>query len=50
MSVRFAVARRALTKLGLADKYEGVTDPDGTRIECIENQPNLSDAAKALFV
>jgi large subunit ribosomal protein L5e len=24
------VARRALAKLGLADKYEGVTDPDGT--------------------
>jgi len=24
------VARRALTKLGLADKYEGVTEPDGT--------------------
>jgi len=23
-------ARRALTKLGLADKYEGVTEPDGT--------------------
>ncbi|TFK55915.1 hypothetical protein OE88DRAFT_1622060 [Heliocybe sulcata] len=23
-------ARRALTKLGLADKYEGVSDPDGT--------------------
>lgn len=23
------VARRALTKLGLADKYEGVTEPDG---------------------
>lgn len=26
------VARRALTKLGLADKYEGVTDPDGTLV------------------
>ena len=24
------VARRALTKLGLADKYKGVTDPDGS--------------------
>jgi large subunit ribosomal protein L5e len=24
------VARRALTKLGLADKYQGVTEPDGT--------------------
>lgn len=24
------IARRALTKLGLADKYEGVTEPDGT--------------------
>lgn len=24
------MARRALTKLGLADKYEGVADPDGT--------------------
>jgi len=24
------VARRALNKLGLADKYEGVTEPDGT--------------------
>ena len=23
------VARRALTKLGLADKYEGVTEPTG---------------------
>ncbi|KAJ7068320.1 hypothetical protein C8F01DRAFT_1050372 [Mycena amicta] len=23
-------ARRALTKLGLADKYEGITEPDGT--------------------
>lgn len=23
-------ARRALTKLGLADKYEGVAEPDGT--------------------
>ena len=23
-------ARRALTKLGLADKYEGVSEPDGT--------------------
>jgi lactoylglutathione lyase len=26
-----------------------ITDPDGTRIECIENQPDLSQAAKALF-
>nr|GAT59470.1 60S ribosomal protein [Mycena chlorophos] len=25
-------ARRALTKLGLADKYEGVTEPDGTLV------------------
>ncbi|KAF8261392.1 hypothetical protein EI94DRAFT_1833343 [Lactarius quietus] len=24
------IARRVLTKLGLADKYQGVTDPDGT--------------------
>ena len=24
------VARRALTKLGLADKYEGIAEPDGT--------------------
>ena len=24
------VARRALTKIGLADKYEGVTEPDGS--------------------
>jgi large subunit ribosomal protein L5e len=24
------VARRALTKLGLADKYQGVSEPDGT--------------------
>jgi len=24
------VARRTLTKLGLADKYQGVTEPDGT--------------------
>ncbi len=23
-------ARRALTKLGLADQYEGITEPDGT--------------------
>lgn len=27
------VARRALTILGLADKYEGVTEPDGTMTE-----------------
>ena len=26
------VARRALTKLGLADKYEGVAEPDGTLV------------------
>ena len=26
-----------------------ITDPDGTRIECIVNQPNLAEAAKALF-
>lgn len=26
-------ARRALTQLGLADKYEGVTEPDGTMTE-----------------
>jgi len=26
-------ARRALTKLNLADKYEGVTEPDGTLVE-----------------
>jgi large subunit ribosomal protein L5e len=25
-------ARRALTKLGLQDKYEGVTEPDGTLV------------------
>ena len=25
-------ARRALVKLGLADKYEGVTEPDGTLV------------------
>ena len=24
------IARRVLTKLGLADKYQGVTEPDGT--------------------
>ena len=29
------VARRALTKLGLADKYEGVTEPTG-EIELVE--------------
>jgi large subunit ribosomal protein L5e len=29
------VARRALTKLGLADKYEGVTEPSG-ELELIE--------------
>jgi glyoxylase I family protein len=26
-----------------------LTDPDGTRIECIVNQPNMAEAAKALF-
>jgi glyoxylase I family protein len=26
-----------------------LTDPDGTRIECIVNQPALSEAARALF-
>ena len=26
-----------------------ITDPDGIRIECIVNQPDLSVAAKALF-
>ncbi len=26
-----------------------VTDPDGTRIECIENQPDMAVAAKELF-
>ncbi|KAM0747372.1 hypothetical protein T439DRAFT_383494 [Meredithblackwellia eburnea MCA 4105] len=35
------VARRALTKLGLADKYEGQTEPDGTLqlTEAIEDGP-----------
>lgn len=35
------VARRALTKLGLADKYEGQTEPDGTLqlTEPIEDGP-----------
>ncbi|GAA6016685.1 hypothetical protein JCM10207_000147 [Rhodosporidiobolus poonsookiae] len=35
------VARRALTKLGLADKYEGVTEPSGELelTEPIEGQP-----------
>ncbi|KAK4049699.1 60S ribosomal protein L5 [Microbotryomycetes sp. JL201] len=35
------VARRALTKLGLADKYEGITEPDGTLqlTEAIEDGP-----------
>ncbi|KAG4303522.1 hypothetical protein PCK1_000040, partial [Pneumocystis canis] len=35
------VARRALTKLGLADKYEGVLEPDGTVLntEPIEDCP-----------
>lgn len=34
------VARRALTKLGLADKYEGVTEPDGTisLIEALDDE------------
>jgi large subunit ribosomal protein L5e len=35
------VARRALTKLGLADKYEGQTEPDGTLqlTEAMEDGP-----------
>ncbi|KAI5477565.1 60S ribosomal protein l5 [Pseudohyphozyma bogoriensis] len=35
------VARRALTKLGLADKYEGIAEPDGTLqlTEAIEDGP-----------
>lgn len=35
------VARRALTKLGLADKYEGVTEPSGELelTEAIEGEP-----------
>ncbi|KAF9579628.1 60S ribosomal protein L5 [Lunasporangiospora selenospora] len=35
------VARRVLTKLGLADKYEGVTEPDGTiaMTEAAEDAP-----------
>jgi len=35
------VARRVLTKLGLADKYEGVSEPDGTitMTEAIEDAP-----------
>lgn len=28
-AVGLLIARRALTKLGLADKYEGVTEPEG---------------------
>ncbi|KAB5592091.1 60S ribosomal protein L5 [Ceratobasidium theobromae] len=34
-------ARRALTKLGLADKYEGVKEPDGTisMVEAVEGAP-----------
>jgi large subunit ribosomal protein L5e len=34
-------ARRALTKLGLADKYEGVAEPDGTisMVEAVEGAP-----------
>ncbi|KAG9074277.1 60S ribosomal protein L5, partial [Ceratobasidium sp. UAMH 11750] len=34
-------ARRALTKLGLADKYQGVTEPDGTisMTEAAEDAP-----------
>ncbi|QRW02236.1 ribosomal large subunit proteins 60S L5, and 50S L18 [Ceratobasidium sp. AG-Ba] len=34
-------ARRALTKLGLADKYQGVTEPDGTitMTEAVEDAP-----------
>ncbi len=26
-----------------------LTDPDGTRIECIVNQPDLAEVAKGLF-
>ncbi|GJJ68557.1 large subunit ribosomal protein L5e [Entomortierella parvispora] len=35
------VARRVLTKLGLADKYEGVSEPDGTisMTEAVEDAP-----------
>jgi len=34
-------ARRLLTKMGLADKYEGCTEPDGTRyaVEAMEDGP-----------
>jgi large subunit ribosomal protein L5e len=34
------VARRALTKLGLADKYEGVSEPDGTisMVEALDDE------------
>ncbi|ORZ01360.1 hypothetical protein BCR43DRAFT_502925 [Syncephalastrum racemosum] len=32
------LARRVLTKLGLADKYEGVTEPDGTVQETEANE------------
>ncbi|RUP35253.1 hypothetical protein BC936DRAFT_138505 [Jimgerdemannia flammicorona] len=35
------LARRTLVKLGLADKYVGVTEPDGTvsEVEALENAP-----------
>jgi large subunit ribosomal protein L5e len=40
-STGLLVARRVLTKLGLADKYEGVTEPDGTisMTEAVEDAP-----------
>jgi len=40
-STGLLAARRVLTKLGLADKYEGVTEPDGTiaPIEELEDAP-----------
>jgi glyoxylase I family protein len=47
--------RQTLTELpgygegGQAIVSVHLTDPDGTRIECIVNQPDLGEVAKALF-
>jgi hypothetical protein len=50
-----AFHRQTLTELpgygegGKAIVSVHLTDPDGTRIECIVNQPDLGEVAKALF-
>jgi len=43
------VARRALTKLGLADKYEGVTEPNG-QIKLTEAREPHLDAYESLLI